>query len=642
MRGRPRWRPQGEAGTTAVIFAVVVVLLFGLAALAVDLTNLYARDRAVQTVADRAAFAGVQALPDACEAFAEAFETLAAPGNAVQDDTAPEPPAPTEAQLSDGDLGNGEIQVLRRFDPTAVPPAPAFSADDVVSVSGCDGSPSGAVVDAGPGRIVRVTTPPRTVAFVFAGVYSVTEAAVRGVAAAQVASPEGATVLPFFLPTSCVTVVDGTVVGAPVVLVPDPAGATPDPSEPTYSPPGATDPPGGALDGPVIDAVDPGAVTAGGTSNLRISVSNLPEDPTLTQVSFDLHTGTGSTTTRSPLAPDAVPGAIDPLTVVSTGVGPDQRWNAQLDVAFDAAITATPAQWRVRAVQPPLDGRWTRDVDAGTFTVTRPPPPAGSCAGSTTGDLGVLDPVVASALPPDDGFVDGLLGVSAFSPGELPLTGTPCLGDGSPPGARLQRPAGPVPGTGDGATCVEVLDASTTDLGRLVADGLLSGGASGSGRLAAPPPDPSCAPPVGGDPDLKWTTSAGDSVLSTTLSCYLAPGSSLLDVFGGVEGSLREQIFADPRFAFVPVLGTADRPATGAWPVERFVGVFVTGERSDAEPATCADASDCNGITLDPATGEVLQLEGLVFPPESLPETILQPGNGRYFVAGTKDALLVE
>jgi len=174
-----------DKGATSVVFAVVAVLLFAIAALAVDIGNLFARSQAVRSVADAAAFAAAQELPDTCAVRQAALSALAAEDNLVRDDAAPETATVvTGTDLIDRDLSNGEVEVLGA---------------DLGVLTGCSMQ----------GRSVRVTTPQRQVRFAFAPVLDVfVEGGGRGlgvVSASARVAVAGAVVdtLPFYLPGGC-------------------------------------------------------------------------------------------------------------------------------------------------------------------------------------------------------------------------------------------------------------------------------------------------------------------------------------------------------------------------------------------------------------------------------------------------------
>ena len=634
-RSRTRW-PRHDSGATTVVFALVVLVLFAVAALGVELSNLYTRDRAVQTTADVAAFAGAQGLPDACEAFTQALRNLNADGNAVQDDDSPT--AATARDMSDDVLVNGEIDVLRRFTP-GVDVLPA----DHLPTASCGEALSTADPQDGPGRVVRVTTPGSTVAFAFANVFSafpgregISSAEVRATATVGLSGPEGASVLPVFLPSGCVTDT-----GGPAVLLLGPVPGTASP--PVFAPAGGDQ-------GPTVSVVSPEPIPAGSSSTLRVRLTGLLSNPALAPAVFDLHTGVEGSP-RVPEDPDAsVPGGLLGAPVPETSEDGVSRWTATYLLTIDPAVTGTSGEWFVRAKQaPPGEDVWTSDGRAGSFVVAPAPSSPGACAGSTTGDLGLLDlPGAADGAPGrrQQAFVTGLEpAASSFDPTQLPAVDTACTPTGTPPGAVLHDDPDQ-----DGATCLQVLaaeDVPRADQPDLVTAGLLSDGSGGDGRLVAPDLDPPCARSEDG-PDLQLPIpTLKVTVVSTTLSCYLAPGAdgvglhSLADVMNGVPGSLREEVFSDPRFAFVPVLGTTSRPPDGSWPVVQFRGAFITDE-TPGSAATCVSDTDCNGLVLDGTATRLQEVHVLTFPAAALPVSVDQPRNGTAWTAGSKDFLLLE
>jgi hypothetical protein len=71
-----RRRRRDDRGAIAVLFAVLSIVIFGVAAFAVDLGNAYQRQRSVQTQVDMAALAGGEQLPDRSEAIKRVEEFL--------------------------------------------------------------------------------------------------------------------------------------------------------------------------------------------------------------------------------------------------------------------------------------------------------------------------------------------------------------------------------------------------------------------------------------------------------------------------------------------------------------------------------------------------------------------------------------
>ncbi len=144
-----------DRGAVAVITALVSVVLFGAAALAVDLGSMYQRRRATQTTADLAALAGAASLPDAAAARAVARDY-------VGRNLAPGGPLPAAGWDDDNDLSNGEIDITN-----------------------------------GNTR-VKVVVPRRTVDFGLAGAIGVYSSSVSASATAEIRSPAFG-VLPFFV-----------------------------------------------------------------------------------------------------------------------------------------------------------------------------------------------------------------------------------------------------------------------------------------------------------------------------------------------------------------------------------------------------------------------------------------------------------
>ena len=110
-----RVRRRDEAGVTAIIFAISALLIFGLAAIGVDLGNAMNRKKQNQNSADLAALAGAGALPAADAASKLVVQQKVADylnqnqpptdGNTCNNSAA----TITAAQLGDGTLSNGEV-----------------------------------------------------------------------------------------------------------------------------------------------------------------------------------------------------------------------------------------------------------------------------------------------------------------------------------------------------------------------------------------------------------------------------------------------------------------------------------------------------------------------------------------------------
>lgn len=188
-------RDCSDSGATAVLTAILVVILFAFAALAVDLTNQFSRDRASQTTADLAALAGAGDLPEGCVALGTATTYMSGANNQILFDE--ENSGVGLAGLTDGIDSNGEIRV---HDSAAIPD---FGDDAPNALAGCPG-----VVNTG--NAITVFTPPQTVDYVFAPVLGIIDGtpgpASGNVGSAATAIREGGferNLLPFGLPSGC-------------------------------------------------------------------------------------------------------------------------------------------------------------------------------------------------------------------------------------------------------------------------------------------------------------------------------------------------------------------------------------------------------------------------------------------------------
>lgn len=605
-RSPGRQAHRADRGATAVIVSIVAVLLFGMAALAAELTDMYSRDRAVQTTADLSALAGAQDLPDSCAAFASALTYLNDPDNGVADDTAPSTFGVTAARMRDGSRSNGEIEVLTAAQ-TSLP----------TTAGSCSRT----------GRFVRVTTPPRTKAFALGTAVGAGSGEVRATAMVELRGLD-VSVLPFSLPSNCPS--------GPNYLYVDNGGSVGGPSagsEPDYDPDGNTN--GPHVTGVVAD--DPRTPTS-----MAVAVNRLEKNPAGAgnDVSFDFHLlDADGTTTRSPAAP--VPGQPATSVAGATRAGP-RNWQATFQVVVPATVLAAPGSWRVRAYQASGTAKWTPDSAVGTLIVGLPSVPG--CPDPSTGDFGLL------SSPRSDGGSAQQQRFRNFARGldhplfevTNPTVDIACASDGLPYPDGILDDNLPASRT---ESCVDVKPGETA---ALPTDGLIDGRGGEPGRLVGSPgptSDDDCV--VDGDDDLSWTTKSGKTIVNTVLSCYLEPGASLSDVRTGTPDSLVASVADDPRFFFVPVIDTTARPRNSSggaqfWPVKAFRGAFVTDEQ-DGGDATCLGDENCNGLVFNNGATQLKAIQAFTFPLRALPREVAQPGNGGdYYEGGTKDFLLVE
>lgn len=672
---------EGDRGAVAVLTAILAVVLLVVAALAVEVTNQYATDRASQRTVDLAATSAAQFLPSTCDAVNEAFATL---------DDNPIPYTEDESGLAlddfvDGVAENGEIQVLTELE-DAPPP---YGPNDTAAPGG------GAWVDAGdctqterPGlaeadaargrpRLVRVMAPVSEVPFVLgraAGAEPVGNdevpdqlLAFRMATAGIVGSGQGLGygLMPVAIPAGCITELGygpRTVVTAPKSF-PDEVDFTPD----------------GFNQGPrLVDSDDvpisynvESTDVATGTVVVDFFMRNLSTDPRLPAgaVSFDFHTNpsaAATTTRRVPTLTSPVTGVPGTL-VGSPAPGTGGTWRATIRVNLPTPMATTLGTWLVRAAQlsatTPSNRRWTNDQYAGEVFVNGDFYVGGGCDEPSQGNFGLIraDRDDAEGVQFDANVADGLdHTLTAFPANALPDPAggtTVCLSDGDPEGALLDiTPGGPV----GGANCIAI---ETGNMAGPVTRGLVTGttgSTSYPGRLdfgtgyskPETAPDTCDNPATGpGSGQFLWQTPSTGRVqiLNTVLSCYLAPEFELADVVAGTEGSLVEAIYGDPRFFFVPVLNGDERPpnASNHYAIKEFVGGFITSQQVDGT-VTCGTGrrgGTCNGIEF--GSRQVMSMTTFIFPVSALPAQTQEPvdeGDDGFedFIAGTKEVVLFE
>jgi hypothetical protein len=606
MRSRairlPR-RPDGDRGAVAILTAMLALVLFGFAALAVELGDMYSRDAAVQTTADLAAFAGAQDLPNSCAAFISARDYLKSDKNGVFSDTDPATFGASDLELSDGVDANGEIEILD-WDNNPLPVSPCSDA----------------------GHRVKVTTPTRTINFPLAGGLpgAPDSGTVQASAAVEVRSLDNLDVLPFSLPFSC---------GLGSQTIYDESGVTPPPSgTANFQPPGNRR-------GPWVTLVDqPSEQLPVLVTSINVSLSRLRADPSqpgppaAPLVQFDFTLG------GAPPVP-AVDGSWDGGPVTPSAGNP--AWfDATFIVPLPPTVQTTPGDWKVRAMQQAPGSNWyTRDSRVGTFTVK--PEVLTSCI-PTADPSGLFTSPRAGGGSPGTNLTDNVKqGIDHdLFPVVNPDIDIPCDADGTPfVDARLDD-SSPT----NGATCINVRTSSVAT----PTDGLIGSGTQ-DGRLVETPTvttSGNCA--VANDDDLQWTKN-GRALVDTALSCYLNPTRSLANVKNGVAGSLTPAILNDPRFFVMPRTDTTFYPSnvSGAsggpqyWPIKDLVGAFITNETVAGGDASCDDneGNECNGLVFNGSNLDKVQ--AFTFPLSAL-SAASDPANGRAYIGGPRDTLLVE
>jgi Flp pilus assembly protein TadG len=191
-----------DEGAVAILVAAAAVLIFALAALAVDIGNSYSRRRETQTVADLAALAGGRQLPDVNSAFACAAKYLqdnfysGAGGQSLSDNGGTANVAQLATELADGNEANGEIYI---YD---APPGTA-GATDLAPTSGVTGDDCGTATGGGHASTIRVVTPPARVNYGIANAIGVKSNHALVDAGATVTLHSLGDIEPFGLPIKC-------------------------------------------------------------------------------------------------------------------------------------------------------------------------------------------------------------------------------------------------------------------------------------------------------------------------------------------------------------------------------------------------------------------------------------------------------
>jgi Flp pilus assembly protein TadG len=566
-----------DAGAVAVVVAVMSVLLFGVAALVIDIGQAYAKRRAAQTDADLAAFAGAAALPNAVAAFDLAYDYLQKnlPSSAAGGFTLA---AKTSSVWTDSNPTNGEITISNA------------------------------------NTRIRVVVPNRKVDFGFAnalpgGGFKNTN--IRASATVEIRSP-GST-LPFFLTTAaqsgynCLKDTSGGGHGSAmraVLLAPSPQP-------------------------PTITSIAPQPVSVAGGTVVTISGSNF-KNPDVSSVKVDgvevtvwsitnpnkismttpPHAAGGATvrvtnadgTTTSTLNYSAPPAptviSVSPTVGPASGgtivtiSGTNLAGASAVMFGTTAAIptsssntivqVASPAGTGVVDVRVTTSGGTSAVTSGDQFTYSTDP-----CV-AANGDFGYLD--IPRSKPPTPNGANGLVIVNAAAGIDhgwrtwttsttepLPLAGTECRsGSTTIPGAILDLDPGV-----NGANCLDVQNGNkTSDVGAAFLEGWTRSSPNLPPHLKAPAGHTAVSIEGHGGMD-------GDHI-ATYLRSTVTPAQFVANLANNpdpspesVAGWIDPSIVNCPRFAIVPVMNVATNPANGFYPIKTFVGVFIDGPAPD-------------------------------------------------------------
>jgi hypothetical protein len=512
-------RRGNEAGATAILVALMATMLFGLAAMSVDLGNAWARKRELQGQADLAALAGGAHLTADTHAEAlEAVDQFLGHGCDRVTDLACDPMDPnwTYGQayagawdLDDLDVDNGEVQFL----------------DDWK---------------------MRVITPTATVDYGFAGVLSSDFDSVDLNADATVQIQSPGNVFPFFL-------LNGSDCSwGPQVLKAGPQSGNEDPIAIAPSEPVVWDP-------------------AGPNNNHSIETSEVrpTEWDVLTEGSIDVYGQSRSLPSVATVYFNAGAGqaavvANVPVTDVEDITGGGQlkyRW--KVTVPLPDIVRNNQAAWAVR-VETVTDGR-SDENSSESLTVRNPADIPDECGEKSTGDFGIIDSPRKDGNPADairDNITNGMDHPVQVLPGDPDLAPEEC----TPVGEEVLDDTANL-AAGNTPNCLRIETGNKTDA---ISDGLVGD----SGRLVADTTEycqekESTLPRVDDD---------GHDLNGDTLECFLESGEVDDIDDDGYAGDpvLSPAIFDSPRFMWVPVLNGEANPQAGDYPIVGFRPVFVT------------------------------------------------------------------
>lgn len=564
-------RERNESGATAVIVAIMAVLLFSLAGLAVDLGNAWARARSVQKQADVSAIGAGSLLP---MTVANKGAILAAVADRLNENPAIGQATVTAVQLQDADLTNGHV---------------SFKNDDG---SACTDKCT----------VMSVLPPRAEVDFSFAAVMGFSDTDVQREATVKVESqlPHPTDTMPFWLPAGCSfgSAQPDTSNGnnGPT------ASATP---TTTASPTAPFTPPPSEKGSHTLSGTSPVTVVEGGTSSLSgYRISTLPNKADRASLRFVSPTGV-----FIEFATQAASSNAAYLDVPNFGIGPSD-------------VTAIPGTWRVFALVETENNKTLYSTNFLEVQVTAASPPASptaaptsatpsnvpvGCVGQDRGNFGQL------ASPRDgyslqSGFAYNVaLGLDhQIVPYVFP-SATPenkDCGKNSPslPGGKFDDTAG---AAGNGANCIK---GDTGNDGPKIYDGLIAGPGSGvPGRLDTVNGNTTC-------PSRSNVTIGGKSINNDVLSCFLRGTATLEDIAKetGVDQSwLDPAVTKSPRFVWLPVVYATDRAQKDYQPVKSFVPAFITDEK----PGVAATTD--NGLQINGNSVKVLTV--YTFNPDVLP-----------------------
>lgn len=578
-------RRSDEGGAVAILVALLAIVLFASAALAVDLSNAFVRKRDVQRQADFGALAGGAELgaentgPVPTDVVDAVRDQLNGPSdlNLVRDD-ANGFTAVTSAQLTDADLTNGEVRFV---------------------VGG-----------------LQVVAPQVQVDYSFARVMGYNATDVQADATVGLFTP--GMVMPLYA-------VQGCDWGSQPITDPA-AGDTP------VIPPLAYD------DHENATTLTSVTLTSGGVPITEIPLNTAGVVADLQAMNYTDITKVGFF--RSDDLDTAAIVEEATFTPAHDATGYDKSGNGTIRFTIPTAVTSVEKAWYIRVYSAGTVNEWSKRQDAIPIRVGQAILECNSA--SSDGNFGSLklpriNPTSDSSWLPVN-IADGL---------EAPLTLAPHATP-DPSGTCVDGLSGAVvsikPNLREGTNCVE----TDTGLPANVAtDGLINGSNGYPGALRATSSSSSdgggCAPDGS---TSAYNVLPGKSISNDVLTCFLTDGSTSLAtiVDKNYAGSpvLSADIYESPRFFWQPIL--AVEPTSGGstrYSIVDFRPAFLTDEI--VAPTTIRNshtATTANGITLQ--GGQIKQLRVVFFNAKALPASDTAKKVSPYLGSGPKILRLID
>jgi Putative Flp pilus-assembly TadE/G-like len=589
-------RKRDERGAAAVVFALLSVVLLGIAALGTDVGNMVSRRTMSQTQADFAALAASHELnhtPRVGEAPPVAAVNTVRDylnHNQPQDDEREcwrHTPVDcvTSAHLTDGDLTNGEVRMTSEG--------------------------------------MEVLSPRSRVNFGLAGIFGTSGTYVDASATVTVKSG-GVRVMPMFAVSGCdygrQTLTDPATGHAP------PGGApaiSPNDSSPTLRTASLRNSANAAVTeiakgstGNIISLKADGFDKSTAIGFFPDGTTNTPAQA-IAQGTFWLE----GDLSRTDLSPDTKPAGMSDSDYAklykNTGT-------ATVEAMIPDTVAQTEGVWWVRVYNGPTSagmptsaGKWSREalpIRVGGAVLE-------CAAGSTQGNFGTLKlprTDVSTALDLPMNIALGL---------QEPLTPTVhewAVANPTLAGQCTNNIDGAVESSGDvllaGTNCV---DTDTGLAANVATQGMITGAGSAPGMLTTRPTKAGCDPSGGSSDRSKVISGRTYYFNNDVLTCYLTDATTSLATISSSTYSgppvLDDDIYSAPRFVWVPVL--AVQPVSGGsnrYSLIDFRPAFITDELSStAATKGSRTASSDNGLTIP--SNDITQIKVVFFDIDALP-----------------------